>query len=198
MGIAGAIVAGGEASRLGGGKPFVPFAGATLLDAVIARVRPQVDALALNLPAGAVATARTQYDLPIVTDTIPGQAGPLAGIVAALEWARTLNDVTWLASFPCDTPFLPTTLVETLRKAAAGGVPVFAHDGARAQRLCALWPLACLDTLRNGVASGRLRSLYRAHDALGAIHCSIAAPAHAFFNVNTPADLREAARLAQR
>jgi molybdopterin-guanine dinucleotide biosynthesis protein A len=152
----------------------------------------------LNLPAGAVSAARAQYDLPIVTDTIPGRAGPLAGIVAALEWAQGLEDVAWLASFPCDTPFLPATLVEALRKAATKDVPVFAHDGERAQHLCALWPLTCLETLREGVESGRLRSLYRAHEELGAIACPIAAPAHAFFNVNTPADLKQAERLAQR
>jgi len=196
--IAGAIIAGGEATRLGGEKPFVPFCGATLLDAVIARVRPQVALLALSLRPGAAEEARARHALPILTDTIPCSAGPLAGIVAALEWAQSLEGVEWLASFPGDTPFLPGDLVEALRAAADGGVPIVAHDGAHAQHLCALWPLSCLETLRGGMESGRLRSLYRAQGELGAVSCTVTAPMHAFFNVNTVADLAEAEELAAR
>ena len=196
--IAGAIIAGGAATRLGGEKPFVPFCGATLLDAVIARVRPQVDRLALSLRADAAEAARARHALPVLTDTIPGSVGPLAGIVAALEWARSLEGVEWLASFPGDTPFLPADLVAALQAAAIGDVPVVAHDGAHAQNLCALWPLACLETLRGGVESGRLRSLYRAQEELGATTCTVTAAAHAFFNVNTAVELAEAERLAAR
>ena len=196
MRLAGVIVAGGESTRLGGEKPFVPFRGGTLLDAVIARVRPQVDLLALNLRAEAAEAARARRALPILTDTIPGSAGPLAGVVAALEWARSLEGIEWLASFPGDTPFLPGDLVMALQAATAGDVPVVAHDGTHAQNLCALWPLACLETLRGRVESGRLRSLYRAHEELGAVSCTVTAAAHAFFNVNTAEELAEAERLA--
>ena len=190
--VAGVIVAGGAASRLGGEKPFLPFRGATLLDSVIARVRPQVAALALNLRED----AHANYDLAILTDTIAGRPGPLAGIVAALEWAAAQPGVTWLATFPCDTPFLPENLVATLRAAATRAVPVVAHDGTAMQNLCALWPLGCVDYLRVAVQSRGLRRLGEAERELGAIACSVAAPAHAFFNVNTPEDLAEAERLA--
>lgn len=190
------IVAGGEAARLGGEKPFLPFQGATLLDAVIGRLAPQVETLALNLRADAAASAAALYDYPILTDTIAGSAGPLAGIIAGLEWARALDGIAWLVSVPGDTPFLPVDLVGTLNTAIAENVPVVAHDGGVAQNLCALWPLACLETLRVGVESGRLRSLYRAHEELKAVTCPVAAPAHAFFNVNTAGDLAEAERLA--
>lgn len=196
MRIAGVIVAGGEATRLGGEKPFLAFQGATLLDAVIGRVEPQVETLALNLRADAAARAAGIYRYAILTDTIPGSAGPLAGIVAGLEWARDLGGVEWLASFPGDTPFLPANLVATLREAAAARVPVVAHDGGALQNLCTLWPLTCLEVLRTGVESGRLRSLYRAHEELGALSRAVAAPPHAFFNVNTAEELAEAERLA--
>lgn len=198
MRIAGAIIAGGAATRLGGEKPFAPFCGGTLLEAVIARVRPQVDLLALSLRAGAADTARAHHALPVLIDTVPGSAGPLAGIVAALEWARSLEGVAWLASFPGDTPFLPDDLVAALRAAVSGGVPVVAHDGAHAQHLCALWPLTCLEALRGGMESGRLRSLYRAQEELGAVSCTVTAPMHAFFNVNTAEELAEAEALAVR
>lgn len=190
--IAGAVIAGGEASRFGGDKPFAPFRGATLLDAVVTRVRPQVRMLALNLRAG----ARTGHDLPVLADTIPGRAGPLAGVVTALEWAASLDGVNWLATFPCDTPFLPENLVATLADAAARNVPIVARDGERLHYLCALWPIDCATHLKENIASGRWTSLYRAQEELGAVSCMVEAAPHAFFNVNTPEDLAEAERLA--
>jgi len=192
MSIAGAIIAGGEASRMGGEKALLPFAGGRLLDAVVARVRPQVDMLALNLRGD----ARVKTDLPILTDTIADKPGPLAGIVTALEWAASQGNVDWLATFPCDTPFLPMNLVATLRAAAHGDAPVVAHDGTATQNLCALWPLSSLDHLREAVVSRGLRRLGEAQKELGAISCPVSAPAHAFFNINTPDDLAEAERIA--
>ncbi|MDE3117181.1 MAG: molybdenum cofactor guanylyltransferase [Pseudomonadota bacterium] len=192
MRVAGAIIAGGEASRMGGEKASLPFAGATLLEAVIARVRPQVDVLALNLRGD----APVRTDLPILADTIAGKPGPLAGIVTALEWAAQQPGVEWLATFPCDTPFLPLNLVAALRAAAKGDAPVVAHDGTATQNLCALWPLSSLDHLREAVVSRGLRRLGEAERELGAIFCPVPAPAHAFFNINTPDDLTEAERIA--
>lgn len=196
--IAGAVIAGGKASRFGGEKPFAPFRNATLIDAVAVRVRPQVDALALNLREDAAVRyrARPGSDLPVLLDTLPGKIGPLAGIVAALEWASSLEGVRWLATFPGDTPFLPENLVAALADAAARNVPVVARDGRRAHYLCALWPIDCALRLRKNVMSGHWRSLYRAQEDLGAVSCPVAAPPHAFFNVNTPEDLAEAERLA--
>lgn len=196
--IAGAVIAGGKAARFGGEKPLVPFRGVTLLEAVVARVRPQVDALALNLREEAAALCRVRYggDLPVLLDTLPGKIGPLAGIVAALEWASSLEGVRWLATFPGDTPFLPENLVATLAGAASRNVPVVARDGERLHYLCALWPIDCMARLRENLVSGRWRSLYRTHEELGAVSCIVDAPAHAFFNVNTAEDLAEAERLA--
>lgn len=196
--VAGAVIAGGEASRFGGGKPFAPFRGTTLLDTVVARVRPQVKTLALNLTGEMAARYRMQSgsELPVLIDAIPEKRGPLSGIVAALEWARSLGGIEWLATFPCDTPFLPTNLVATLVAAADANVPVVAQDRERSHYLCALWPTGCAEHLRENLVSGRWRSLYRVHEALHAAHCPVDAPAHAFFNVNTPEDLAEAGRLA--
>ncbi|MBU6443876.1 MAG: molybdenum cofactor guanylyltransferase [Alphaproteobacteria bacterium] len=192
MTIAGVIIAGGEASRMGGEKPLLPFAGGTLLEAVIARVRPQVDMLALNLRGD----AQVKTDLPILTDTIADKPGPLAGIVTALEWAKAQPGVEWLATFPCDTPFLPLNLVASLRAAAKAGAPVVAHDGTATQNLCALWPLSCVDHLRDGVLARGLRRLSEAQRELGAIVCPVPAPPYGFFNINTPEDLAEAERIA--
>ena len=195
---AGLILAGGAASRLGGEKALLPFGDATLLDAVIARVAPQVSALALSVRRDDAARyAAHRRDIPLVFDASIERAGPLAGIVAGLEWLASRDDARRLATFPCDTPFLPHDLVAQL-SARARDVPVFAHDGERLHGVCALWPLACLDRLKAGVDAGKLRSLQSALSELSGETCLIAAPEYAFFNINTREDLQEAERLALR
>lgn len=193
--IVGAIIAGGEAARLGGTKPFAPFAGATLLDAAVARIAPQVAQLVLNLRGDDAEAARAGFGFPILLDRAPS-AGPLAGIIAALQWAEALADSHWLATVPADTPFLPHDLVRQLSAAARQGCPVYARDAAHAHYLCALWPPDCLTQLQAGFDSGELRSLKRAHRELDSVVCTVTGAPHAFFNVNTADDLAEAERLA--
>ena len=113
MRIVGAVIAGGKASRLGGEKAFLAFAGSTLVDTVIRRFAPQVDELVLNLRADMPAAPTT---LPIIRDD-DHEIGPLAGIVACLSWAARRSAI-FLATVPCDTPFLPLDLVAQLARAA--------------------------------------------------------------------------------
>src|SRR5262245_18537836 len=145
--IAGIILAGGKGERIGGGKPLLPFGEGTLIDAVIARVAPQVERLAINVPSVAEETYRAKFkaSLDIVTDPFEQGAGPLAGVVGGLLWARDIG-ADWLATFPCDAPFLPRDLVVRLLAASAPGRPCAAHDVTGFQGICALWPLACLES----------------------------------------------------
>lgn len=196
--IAGVILAGGAALRAGGEKALAPFLSGTLLDAVIARAAPQVGSLAINVPAAKMAAYRERYGqrFPLLRDPFPPGTGPLSGIVAGLEWLKTLGHPQWLASFPCDTPFLPADLVAQLASGAAN-VPVAARDAERLQGVCAIWPAACLDRLRDGVAAGTLRSLYSALEALGGETRLIAADGNAFFNINAAEDMARAEAIAR-
>ena len=97
----------------GGEKPLKPFAGATLLDSVIARARPQVGALALN-PRPNAAPLYQRFGLPLVSDAYDGREGPMGGLVAGLDWAASLPGCEALATFPGDAPFIPTDLIATL------------------------------------------------------------------------------------
>lgn len=193
---AGIIVAAGTATRAGGDKALLPFAGGALIDAVIARVAPQVSQLALNVPAASVDKYRSRYPgHSLFFDSILGSVGPLAGVIVGLEWLRSAGIAEWLATFPCDTPFLPSDLVTQLM-AEARDSPVFAHDGSRLHGLCAVWPVHCLEQLRAGVENGALRSLNSAMESLHGRTCGIEADEYAFFNVNTRADLIRAEQLA--
>lgn len=179
-------------------KPFFPFAGDTLLSAVIARFAPQTDQLMLNLRPEATEEARRRYPYPILYDATGQERGPLGGVLAALDWARTVEGDTCLATVPADTPFLPEHLVTQLKAAAAEDAPVFACDAERAHYLCALWPMTSLEPLRKGFASGRLASVRRAHEALGSVACHLASIPRAFFKVNTPEDLARAEEIRRR
>lgn len=194
--VAGIIVAGGEGRRLGGQKPLQGFGQGVLLDAVIDRVGPQVAALALNVPPAEAVLYRARYPLPLLFDPFDSQCGPLGGVLAGLEWLAGGNDFDWLATFPCDTPFLPRDLVSQFLAASRPDAPVMARAGDRTHGLCALWPISSGSQLRAGIASGALCSMTSALDAFGGAFCDIACAEDAFLNINTPETLALARALA--
>jgi molybdopterin-guanine dinucleotide biosynthesis protein A len=185
--IDGIILAGGASSRMAVPKPLVQFRGATLLDAVIARASPQVDRLAINVAHTDTETYSARFSQTVLPDLYTEKLGPLCGIVTGLSWC----EADWLATFPCDTPFLPRDLVAQLAEHAAEKPVV-----AKGAQVCGLWPKSCLDKLKAGLESGTLRSVIGAVEALSGTACEIAAPDNAFFNINTKDDLAEALRLS--
>jgi molybdopterin-guanine dinucleotide biosynthesis protein A len=187
MKVAGVILAGGASARMGEHKPFMPFRDATLIEAVIARVKPQVDGLAVDVAPSMAEIYRARLDEIVLPDLFAETLGPLCGIVTGLMWSQS----DWLATFPCDTPFLPGDLVAQLAMHADKSAVV-----AKGAQVCGLWPAACLARLREGVESGELRSVLGAVEFFGGAVCEVRAPEHAFFNVNTRDDLKEAEALS--
>ena len=197
MKIAGLILVGGSGTRMGAEKALVQFRAGTLLDAVVARASAQVGCLALSLRAEKIETYRACHPSMTLLPDIPGKgAGPLAGLLAGLEWIHLERHYDWLATFPCDTPFLPLNLVEKLARAAVPGRPVVASADGRVHNLCAIWPASSLSVASAAIESGAWRSMHQALHALHAIH-QLFDDGRAFFNINTPEDLAEAERRAQ-
>ena len=196
MEIVGVIVAGGKGQRLGGDKPLHAFAGTTLIEAVIERAKPQVEHLAVNAPSEALSCYRALLgnDFEFLRDDEPGDVGPLAGILAGLDWAERCG-ASWLATFPADTPFLPRDLVKRLLASSRGSRPVAAHDGKQLHGLCAVWPVRSRTALRDAVRNGEMRSLRQAIAHLGGVEYVFEGAVTDFMNVNTPEDLREAERI---
>lgn len=201
MRIAGVILAGGQARRMGGGdKALLPLGGETLLDRVIARLAPQVEEIVLNANGDPARFAR--FGLPVVPDTVEGFAGPLAGVLAGMRWAAPRGH-THVASAAGDTPFFPADLVERLRAAAeAEGRPIAlaATDdperGLSEHPTFGLWPVALADDLEAALAVERMRKVIvwtARHGAARAVFDD--APRLPFFNVNTPEDMLEAERI---
>jgi molybdopterin-guanine dinucleotide biosynthesis protein A len=196
MRVAGAIIAGGKASRMNfREKLLLPLGTVCFLDAILARIRPQVDALALDVRR----QSRSLYasfegtGVVLISDPYSGTIGPLGGIVGALGWLQTLPpEYEWLATFPGDCPSLPDNLVATLyavRPLCEPSRPVVAFDGERIQSLFALWPRGSLARLEEGISQHAFQSVHQSLNALGAVRCPVR---NGFRNVNTPADLAHA------
>ena len=175
----------------GGDKPLLRLAERSLLEHVIARIRPQVAAMVLNAngdPARFGATG-----LPVVADPLPDFPGPLAGILAGLRYAATYHPgIAHVVSIPTDTPFLPGDLVARLQASAPLAV---ACSGGRTHPVIGLWPVALADDLDAALRAGD-RKIDRWTARHGVVEVPFASdPVDPFFNVNTPEDLAEAERL---
>jgi molybdenum cofactor guanylyltransferase len=194
--IAGVVLAGGLARRMGGGdKGLRLVAGRPILAWVIERARPQVAALALN--ANGDAARLGEWGLPIVADGVPGFAGPLAGVLAGLDWAaETVPEASHVASFATDAPFLPRDLVARLRMALHEGAELAcARSGGRAHPVFGLWPVALRNDLRRAMNEGvRKVDLWTGRYRMGYADYP-AEPLDPFFNANEPQDIEAAERL---
>jgi len=188
MGVAGLVLMGGQASRMGGGdKALLALAGKPILAHALARFGPQVGRLALSANGDPARFAA--FGLAVLPDDASAPEGPLAGVFAGLAWAAELPGVSHLATIPGDGPFPPHDLVERLALAAGDGAAVaMGPDGV--EPLHALWPLAARRRLALLAADG-VRSPKRA------LHALAAAPVHfddpdGFVDVDTPADFARA------
>ena len=194
--IAGIVLAGGQGLRMGGGdKGLRMLGGMPMLAHVVARVRPQVAALAINANGDAARFAG--FGLPVVADTVPGQKGPLAGVLAGMRWAAA-NGEQDLLTVPTDTPFLPPDLVHRLAEARGGAAVACAVSGGRLHPVVALWRVADADVLEASLrrGAGRVQGWMR-RQGLAEVHFD--GPDDPFANINTPEDLAAAeARLGSR
>jgi molybdopterin-guanine dinucleotide biosynthesis protein A len=196
-GAVGVILAGGLARRMGGGdKPMQDIGGSTILDHVIARFRPQCDGLLLN--ANGDPARFSALGLPVVADSIADHPGPLAGILAALDWtAKHRPEAKWVASTAGDCPFLPRDLVARLHDARAqvDATLVIAQSGAQRHPVAGLWRVDLREELREALSSGvRKIQLWIGRYPIAVATWAIE-PVDPFFNVNTSDDLVEARRL---
>lgn len=191
MDIAGLILAGGRATRMGGrNKAEVELAGQTLLARTITRARPQVGRLLLN--ANRDPALFSQYGLPVLADTIGDHWGPLAGILAGLDHLREAwPQIAWLASFPTDSPFFPETLVARLAEAISGHEIAMATSRGRPEPVFSLWPVSLAGELHGALSNGvrKVEDFARRYRL-----ATVEFPGDAFFNVNTPEDLQQAAK----
>ncbi len=199
--VLGLLLAGGLARRMGGGdKPLRSIAGRSILDRVIDRLRPQCAALVINANGDPARFA--PWGLPVVPDSVEGFAGPLAGILAGLDWAAAHRpDLAHVVSVAADTPFIPRDLVARLNDAATGEGTALAcaASGGWSHPVIGLWPVALREALRHALVAEGERKIDRftARYSLATVAWSVE-PVDPFFNANAPEDLAEAEALLER
>lgn len=194
----GVILAGGQATRMGGGdKGRLGLGnGHTLFDEVIQRLGAQVDAMAIN--ANGDASRFADLGLPVLQDSIAEFLGPLAGVLAGLDWAAE-QGANSIVSVAADTPFFPRDLVQRFMEASEDREPQLSlassfdvHGKLWRQPTFGLWPVALRDDLRAALKNGLRKVVVWTdqHNAREVVFKS--QPFDPFFNVNTPEDLRKA------
>lgn len=192
------LLAGGAGRRMGGGDKFLrELAGRPILSHVIARIAPQVTALAINANGDPDRFAAFAY--PVIADLIEGSPGPLAGIHSGMRWAAVAHpDISEIMSIPTDLPFLPLDLVERLqaaRLAAEADIAVARSEGQQ-HPVVALWPVRLAAELLHAVTAEDLRKVtgFAARYRVVHVDCPVGA-IDPFFNINTPDQLRQAQSL---
>ncbi|MFV0409497.1 MAG: molybdenum cofactor guanylyltransferase MobA [Paracoccus sp. (in: a-proteobacteria)] len=191
------ILAGGRSSRMGGGdKTLMALNGQPLLRHVLDRLSPQARPIAIS--ANGDPSRFAGFGLPVLPDSVPDFPGPLAGILAAMDWAAGLG-ASRVVSVSGDTPFLPGDLIARLERAAGAAGLALAADqepGAdpRLHPTIALWPVALREDLRGALARGqrRLWQWAASHGHGTAVFDATGTP---FFNINRPEDLSRAGAL---
>jgi molybdenum cofactor guanylyltransferase len=193
--IAGVLLAGGQSRRMGGGDKCLRSLGdRTILDHIIDRAAPQVTTLVLN--ANGDATRFARFGLPVTPDTVEGFAGPLAGVLAGLDWAAEhAPECEWLASFATDAPFLPEDLVPRLLAATRedkADLACATSDG-RHHPVFGLWPLRLREALRAAMLEEEMRKVDRWTSRYNLAVADFAVEGiDPFFNANRPEDLQVA------
>ena len=197
--IPGVLLAGGLARRMGGGdKPMRTIGGRTILQRVIARLEPQCNGLILNANGDPARFAA--FGLPVISDGVADFPGPLAGILAALDWvAASRPDVKFILSAAADCPFLPRDLVSRMHQALTeqNAQLAVAASGDQSHPVIGLWSVVLREELRHALVVEDVRKIDRwtARYRLATVTWPTK-PLDPFFNANTMDDIAEAERLA--
>jgi len=191
--VVGAIIAGGQSTRFGGDdKFFEKLGGKSLIGHVVERVQPQTEILIINSNSDAALFDR--QSLPVVSDSIAGFAGPLAGILAGMDWVRKNHPSTrWMATFPSDAPFIPLDCVKKMLECAENDDVdiVCAASNGRMHPVCALWYVGLAPDLRRSMLYEDMRKidLWTVRHKLSTVKFSNSSY-DPFFNINRPEDLK--------
>lgn len=193
--VVGAILAGGRSLRMGGqDKSQLLLGGVSLINRAVASARPQVTKLIINGPSN---KEFSKFGLPVVEDSIPGFAGPLAGALTAMQWAlENAPNARWLATFATDAPFFPKDMVEKMVAAIKieNAETAIARSGDRDHPVFALWPLSAKDELAAAIENDGLRRVGQWFESQNVVRVDFPVPDEAngidpFLNINTADDL---------
>lgn len=196
--LVGLLLAGGLARRMGGGdKCFQRLGGRALIEYAIDTAAPQVGPMIIN--AAGDPSRFDAFNLPVVADAIEGFAGPLAGVLTGMEWARKHQpESRWLVTIPTDAPFFPADFVKRLLAGVEenGADMACARSNGRTHPVFGLWPVSLAGALRKALIDEEIRKMdiWTAHYNITYAEWP-SHPVDPFFNINRPEDLIQAETL---
>ena len=196
--ILGSILAGGKSKRMGKDKLFLNLDNKTLIEHTIIKVKKYLKDLII------ITNKENEFfstnNLTIVKDCIEGQLGPLVGILTAMKWARENSPkYSWIATFPCDTPFFPESIIlkfieESKKKES---LILCASSHGRKHNIFGLWSLDLYDKLHNDLVNNKVRKVQDWTKVNNIKNLEFKFKDYdPFFNINTVEDLEIAKKLS--
>ena len=191
------VLAGGQSKRFGEDKNQVKLGNITLLEHVLAKVTKKFQKTLIisnqNL------NIKTLNSLPLVPDCIQGNLGPLVGVLTAMKWIKKNNkQYEWIATFPSDTPFFDTSIIEKYKSTISlnESLLYFARSNQKRHNIFGLWSVKLMDTLENDLINNNFRKVEKWADKIGVKTINVKIDKFdPFFNINTKTDLKEAEKI---
>jgi len=191
------VLAGGQSKRFGEDKNQVKLGNITLLEHVLAKVTNKFEKVLIisnqNL------NIKILTSLTIIPDCIQGNLGPLVGVLTAMKWIKKNNkQYQWIATFPSDTPFFDTSIIEKYKSRISlnESLLYFARSNQKRHNIFGLWSVKLMDTLENDLINNNFRKVEKWADKIGVETINVKIDKFdPFFNINTKTDLKEAEKI---
>ena len=191
------VLAGGQSKRFGEDKNQAKLGNLTLLEHVLAKVTKKFEKILIisnqNL------NLKMLNSITIIPDCIQGNLGPLVGVLTAMKWIKKNNkQYQWIATFPSDTPFFDTSIIEKYKSRINlnESLLYFARSNQKRHNIFGLWSVKLMDTLENDLINNNFRKVEKWADKIGVKTINVKIDKFdPFFNINTKTDLREAEKI---
>ena len=198
--ILGAILAGGQSKRMGKDKLFLEFNNKKLIEHTIDKVKKYLKKVIIITNQDNEFFSKN--NLTTVKDCIEGQLGPLVGILTAMKWAKeNLSKCSWIATFPCDTPFFPESIIESFIEESEKkkSLILCASSHGRKHNIFGLWSLDLYDKLKDDLINKKVRKVQDWTEKNKIKNLEFKFKDYdPFFNINTEEDLEFAKKLSKK
>ena len=191
--ILGVVLAGGKSKRFGQDKSQVKLGDKTLLEHTLSKLHPKFNKIVI------VAGKNINNNYVIINDCIEGQLGPLVGVLSAMKWIKKNNySYSWVATFPCDTPFFNISIIEEFKKISKlnDNLLYFIKSKGRRHNIFGLWSLKLIETLEKDIIKNNFRKVEEWANKIGLKTIEVPFDhIDQFFNINTKDDLIKAEKI---